>query len=426
MQEKKYEQMLEFVHSLPWMGKKLGLRQISDLLRRMGNPQDKLKYIHVAGTNGKGSTSEMLARVLEAAGYKTGLFVSPYIQRFNERIQVNHRPIADDVLADLIEQTKIYAEQMEVMPSEFELVTAVGFQYFLDMNCDIVVLEVGMGGRLDATNIVKTPEAAVITTIGLDHTQYLGGTIREIALEKAGIIKRDGDVVVYGQDGDAIDVFKEVCEERSANLNISDFSEIVRQGESDDYQYFSYKGSDVLALPLLGEHQLKNAATALETVFLINRKGFEISDFAIKTGLCSVAWPGRFEFLSKDPPVVVDGGHNPEGARAAVDAFKYHFPGKKAIILIGLTAEKDVDGLCRIIDEIASSYIVIQAENNPRSMKKDVLADLLGGYKKVVFAADTVAGGIEMALGIRSDDEIVFSIGSLYTVAEVRKYFKKS
>ncbi len=419
-----YDETIAFIHSIPWMGKKLGIEQIRELLGILGNPEDQLKFIHVAGTNGKGSTSEMIARILEAAGYKTGFFVSPYIHRFNERIQVNHRPIGDDELVALIETVKAAAETMEVMPSEFEVVAAAAFQYYLDQKCDYVVLEVGMGGRLDATNIIKTPLAAVITTIGLDHTKHLGNTIKEIAFEKAGIIKPGGDVVVYGQGGKSAEVFQEVSSERGATLTFSDFSKIEKRGEDQDYQYFSYKGSETYALPLIGEHQLRNAATVLETVKLLERKGVAIGDNAIAEGLKNASWPGRFELLSKDPVFILDGGHNPEGARAAVDALKSRYPGKKAVVIIAMTAGKDIGTVCDIINEVAVEYIVIQADT-ARAMAKEELAAHLGRYQKPVEVAKTIPDGIERALKDRKENEIVFAVGSLYAVADIRGYFGK-
>lgn len=419
-----YEEALSFIHSIPWMGKKLGIEQVGELLRLMDNPQDKLKFIHVAGTNGKGSTSEMLARILEAAGYTTGFFVSPYIHRFNERIQVNHSPIANEELVRLTETTKAFAEQMEIMPSEFEVVTAMAFQYFLEKKCDYVVLEVGMGGRLDATNIIKTPLAAVITTIGFDHTKFLGDTLRKIAFEKAGIIKEGGDVVAYGQGGDAIEVFREVCKERNARLFLSDFSKIRKEGEDADFQYFSYKDSPVYALPLIGEHQLRNAATVLETIALLQKKGVKIDGSAIEEGLKNAAWPGRFELLSREPLFIVDGGHNPEGARAAIDAMKARYPGRRAVVMIGVTAGKDVAEIGDIIDEIADRYIVVEADN-PRAMPKGELKEALEKYNRPITVAESIKDGVKKTLALQTEDKIAFAVGSLYTVAEVRAYFGK-
>ncbi|MCL2539339.1 MAG: Mur ligase family protein, partial [Oscillospiraceae bacterium] len=292
-----YDEAIEYVHSIPWMGKGLGLKRIGALLLAVGNPENELKFIHVAGTNGKGSICEMTARILESAGYKTGFFVSPYIHRFNERMQINHRPISDDELAELVGLLKPVAEKMEDPPSEFEVITAAAFLYFKKNKCDYVVLEVGMGGRLDATNVIATPLAAVIATIGLDHTKHLGNTVGEIAYEKAGIIKPAGDVVVYGQGGEAAQVFRRVSDERGASLRFSDFTLIEALGEDDEFQYFKYKSGGSYSLSLHGEHQLKNAATVLELVALLREKGVALSEKAVADGLAGARWPGRFETL---------------------------------------------------------------------------------------------------------------------------------
>ena len=420
-----YDKTIDFLHSTPWMGKKLGLSQIRELLSMMDDPQDKLKFIHVAGTNGKGSTCEMLASILEAAGYKTGFFISPYINRFNERIQVNHKPIGDDELVEIIGQIKIFMDRMEVPPSEFEVITAAAFKYFCEQNCDYVVLEVGMGGRLDATNIIKTPLAAVIATISLDHTKHLGNTIREIAFEKAGIIKPGGDVIAYGQGGEAAKVFKEICAGKDASLVFSDFSEIKPMGEDAEFQYFSYRGSCRYALSLYGEHQLKNAATVLETVALLNRKGVAIGEEAVGEGLKRASWPGRFELLSRDPLFIADGGHNPEGAGAAVEAFKRRYPDKSAIILIGMSEGKDVSKILSTIDEIAAGYVVIRSDNNARAIDIKTLLSHVTGLGKPAEAADSIRDGITRALSLKKPNDAVFAIGSLYTLGPIREYFGK-
>jgi len=417
-----YEEAIAYVHSIPWMGKKLGLDRVRELLSAIGNPESSLKFIHVAGTNGKGSICEITARILESEGYKTGFFISPYIHRFNERIQINHKPIADSELAELIGMMKPVAKSMIEPPSEFELITAAAFWYFREKNCDYVVLEVGMGGRLDATNVIPTPLAAVISTIGLDHTKHLGDTIREIAFEKAGIIKHGGDVVVYGQGGEAAEVFHEVALERGASLRFSDFSEIEALGEDEDFQYFRYKESGRYALSLHGEHQLKNAATVLELIGLLTEKNVTIGEKAISRGLESARWPGRFETLSKDPLFIADGGHNPEGALAAVAAFKRRYPGTGAVILLGMTAGKDIDEVIRIVDEIALRYVVIEADKS-RAMPKEALCEEVKKLGKQVETAERVSIGIERALALKGPGEAVLAIGSLYTIAEIREYF---
>lgn len=417
-----YQETIEFIHGIPWMGKKLGLEQIGELLSLMDNPQDNLKFIHVAGTNGKGSICEMTASILQSAGYKVGLNISPYINRFNERIQINHRPIGDDELTDVIGYIKNLIPCMQNPPSEFEVITAAAFKYFSDKKCDYVVLEVGMGGRLDATNIIKTPLAAVIATISLDHTKHLGNTIREIAYEKAGIIKPGGLVAAYGQAGDAAEVFEQVCRQRGASLVFSNFSKIKALGEDEEYQYFSYKNSGRYALPLYGEHQLKNAATVLEAIDLLRQKGVGISEKAVEQGFKASRWPGRFEILSRDPLFIADGGHNPEGAAAAVETMKKKYPGKQAIILTGMTEGKAVGENLEIIDEIAAGYVIIQSDSK-RAVDKQILYELAAGFGKPAETADSITEGIERALELKKPEQAVLAIGSLYYLGDVREYF---
>ncbi|MCL1830702.1 MAG: Mur ligase family protein, partial [Oscillospiraceae bacterium] len=235
-----YQQAVEFIHSIPWGDKKLGLDRIAKLLEVMGNPQKTLKFIHVAGTNGKGSICEMTTSILESAGYKVGVFVSPFIHRFNERMQINHQPISDTELAEIVTEVKQIAEQLEDIPSVFEMITATAFQYYYNNKCDYVVLEVGMGGLYDATNVIDTPLVAVIATIGFDHMAHLGNTIPAIAFQKAGIIKPHGCVVAYDQSEEALSVFREQASIKEARLMIADFSKIVKLGEDNRFQYFTY------------------------------------------------------------------------------------------------------------------------------------------------------------------------------------------
>ena len=419
-----YLEAIEFIHSIPWANKKLGLDRIRKLLAAMGDPQKHLKFVHVAGTNGKGSICEMTTRVLEEAGYTVGVFVSPYIHRFNERMQVNHQPIADSELAEIVTKVKDIALSFEDVPSVFEMITATAFQYYYLHNCDYVVLEVGMGGKLDATNVIDTPLVAVIATIGLDHTTHLGNTIPEIAYQKAGIIKEDGDVVIYDQGLEAVSVFRQEAAKKNAKLTIADFSKIEKLDEDELYQYFRYRDSKVFALPFMGAHQLKNASTVLEIVKILNEKGLNISSEIVDRAFRKARWPGRLETMQNDPLFIVDGGHNPEGARAAIDAIKDRYGTKKAVVMMGVTKGKDITNVTTIVNEVASSFVAIQAETT-RAMAVEDLVESLAVFGKPVAEAATITEGIEIALSLVKPDEMVLAIGSLYTVGEVRRYFGK-
>ena len=308
-----YKEALAYIHAVENLGSKPGLSRIRELMEKLGDPQKDLRFIHIAGTNGKGSCAAMTASVLKAAGYKTGLYTSPYLYRFNERMQINGRQIDDDVLAEIVSRVKPAAEAMADRPTEFELMTAVALLWYAQEKCDVVVLEVGLGGRFDATNIIGPPEAAVIMNIGLDHTAVLGDTVEQIAFEKAGIIKPGTDVVLFQQGEAVTEVVRRRCAEEGARLHIADFSQIVSEFDSLYGQSFTYRGQPY-ALPLLGAHQLKNAAVVLELVQVLREKGWTLEQSDVEHGLYAVSWPGRFELLSDEPLFVVDGGHNPQCA----------------------------------------------------------------------------------------------------------------
>ena len=326
-----YNEALQYIHSICWKGSKLGLDRTRELLGKLGNPEKQLKFIHIAGTNGKGSCAAMLSSILEEAGYHTGLYTSPFINRFNERMQIDHQCIPDDELAELTEYIRPFADGMEDSPTEFELITALAMVYFARHKCDIVVLEVGMGGELDSTNIIDVPEAAVIMAMGLDHVKELGPTMADIARAKAGIIKEGGDVVIYGGNPEADPVFEEVCAQRSAKLHKADFSAIVPGPFGLDGQSFSYGAWKDLQIPLVGVYQMRNAAVVLETVQVLRGKGWHISDAAVASGLKNTRWPARFEVLRRDPVFIVDGGHNPHGIRATAESLQRLFPGRNLL-----------------------------------------------------------------------------------------------
>ena len=284
-----YEEALDYIHHVTWRGSRLGLERTRELLARIGNPHQKLKFVHVAGTNGKGSTCAMLAKTLSLAGYRTGLYISPFINRFNERMQMDGVSIADEQLADITAFIKPHAEAMADHPTEFELITVIAFEYFLRQKADIVVLEVGMGGALDSTNVIDTPELAVITNIGLDHTRELGPTIRDIATAKAGIIKPGGDVLIYDQNPQADEVFASACLSKSARLHITDHSRISNVSVSLSALSFDCVPYGALQCGLVGTYQAKNAAVAITSVELLQAKGWKITTQNLKDGLSGCA-----------------------------------------------------------------------------------------------------------------------------------------
>ena len=418
-----YNEALTYIHSICWKGSKLGLDRTRELLGKLGNPEKQLKFIHIAGTNGKGSCAAMLSSILEEAGYHTGLYTSPFINRFNERMQIDHQCIPDDELAELTEYIRPFADGMEDSPTEFELITALAMVYFARHKCDIVVLEVGMGGELDSTNIIDVPEAAVIMAMGLDHVKELGPTMADIARAKAGIIKEGGDVVIYGGNPEADPVFEEVCAQRSAKLHKADFSAIVPGPFGLDGQSFSYGAWKDLQIPLVGVYQMRNAAVVLETVQVLRGKGWHISDAAVASGLKNTRWPARFEVLRRDPVFIVDGGHNPHGIRATADSLQRLFPGKKFTFVTGVMADKDVESILGLIVPLADQFFTVRPDN-PRAMSAEELADRIRAMGAKATPCESVAAGVARAVEAEGKDGIACALGSLYMSGDVRTCFQ--
>ncbi len=418
------EEAMKFIHEKVWQGSKPGLSRTRELLSRMGNPEKRLRFIHIAGTNGKGSTSAMLASILEAAGLTTGLYTSPYISDFSERMRIDGKPITPDELASITGFCAPFALDMEDRPTEFELVTAIAMEYFARGGCDVVVLETGMGGRLDSTNVIEAPLCSVITNIGLDHTRELGDTVEKIAVEKAGIIKKGCPTVVYELPESVKGVISSRCREMSSPLTAAKFNEIKTISDSRSGQVFSYKEFENLVLRLLGAHQLSNAAVVLETVKVLRSQGIEISGDAIRSGLAATEWPARFEIISEKPFFVVDGGHNPQCAETVRDNLMKYFPDMKRVILFGVLADKDYMGQAELINSAADVFVTISPQN-PRALDAAVLAEKLRRFGKPVIACDSTESGIEEALKLAGKDGVVCSVGSLYSAGRVRSYFGK-
>ena len=411
-----YEQALRYIHSVSWKGSVLGLSRTRELLGRMGNPQHSLRFVHVAGTNGKGSFSAMLQSVLSAAGYRTGLYTSPFIARFNERMQIDGAPIGDETLACIAGFVRPLADSMADAPTEFELITCIAMEYFRRNACEFVVLETGMGGALDATNVIDAPALAVIMAMGLDHMDYLGTTVAQIAEQKAGIVKENGCVLNYGNDPAANAVFERVCRQRHARLFYADFSAMQRIGVDLDGQAFSYWG-EPYRIPLIGAYQIKNAAMVLRAVEILRMQGVSIAQSAVKRGLENARWPARFEVLCKDPVVIVDGGHNPQGVAATAESLNMLFPREKIVFLIGMMADKDVVRTVQILLPLAKAFIAVRPDN-PRAMLEDVLAGAISELGGCVQACPSVEMGVRRALAGRS---IVCAVGSLYMADEVKR-----
>ena len=408
-----------FIQKTCWMGAKLDLSRITELCALLGNPQKRLSFVHIAGTNGKGSTAAMLSNVLIAAGYRTGLFTSPPLFSFGERMQINGTHASDEEVMMLAWEVKQAAEKMQDHPTEFEIITAMSFVYFYRQHCDIVVLEVGMGGRLDATNVIDKPLVAVITSIGLDHMEFLGNTKEKIAAEKAGIIKHGTVVVSHPQETAVAEVIKAKCEDESARLKFVNENEIFSVKIDLDGQEFMYK-SESFKSSLLGEHQLLNAACAIEVVNALRELGIAISDAALQNGLCGVKWPARFEILRKSPPFVLDVAHNPAGVETAIKTLKSVFPDKTLIFLLGVLKDKDYVKMTELLIPHAANIITVPTDGS-RSLSAEELAKTASRFGFEAIPCENVQKGVDTATLLSQSGGVVCALGSLSTVHIVKK-----
>ncbi len=449
---------VSYINEPRWRTSRLGLARMAELLDGLGRPQDRLSFVHVAGTNGKGSTCAYLASILRVAGYKTGLFTSPFIETFEERIRVDGAMISPEELRRATLAVREVAEAMEDHPTEFELMCAVAMEHFARTECDIVVLEVGLGGRFDATNVIDSPEVSVIARIGVDHEAVLGSSIDQIAFEKAGIIKA-APVVSWPQEPAARDTIERVCAERGVSVRYPDFSALAL-GEVDLGSYahackqaalparrFSYKGLDDLSTQLIACYQPRNAALAIETAWVLRDAGWAISDQAIRQGVAQALWPGRFEVADVAPLFIVDGGHNPQGACALAETLRDVLPDARPVFLLSVLADKDYPEMIDAIAPLASGFVVV-ASDNPRALcAKDLeravhdslarvgrpvcedCADLNERSADESSAADSgvrlacassPAQGVALAKEMAGVSGVVCACGSLYTIGAIK------
>ena len=417
-----YQETLAYINSTAWFGGALGLDRIRALLSALGDPQKAFRAVHIAGTNGKGSCAAMTASVLKAAGYRTGLFTSPYLHRFNERMQIDGKEIDDAALAAHAIAVRKAADAMAEHPTAFEMMTACAFLWFAVQHCEIAVLETGLGGRFDATNSIENPEACIIMNIGLDHTRILGSTIAEIAAEKAGILKPGCDCVLYQQSREAEAVIEDACRRLGATLHRADFSEIQPEFDSLDGQVFLYRGVPY-ALPLVGAYQRKNAATVIEAIGVLRERGWKISREALEHGLYAVSWPARFEVLSDDPYFILDGGHNPQCAEELAENLLHYFPDQKRILLAGVIKDKDYPSIFSLLRKAADEICCVTPDS-PRALPAEDLAAFLRSSGWKASAYPSVAEGISAAVDrAKETNGMVCAAGSLYLAGPIRELF---
>lgn len=413
---------------------RLGLSRMQVLLEKLENPQDRLNFIHVAGTNGKGSVCRMTAEILTRAGYQTGMFTSPVISDYREQFQVNGELISKTDFSRLAQSVKQACEQMDDPPSEFEKAVALAFLYFRECHCDLVVLEVGMGGTDDATNVIGTPQIAAIVNIDFDHMGFLGNTLAQIAEKKAGIIKEAGTVVTAEQKDEVMAVLEETCAAKHAVLIKTAASDLKVKEKNLDGQCFDYvkttdrgiKGLQNVKLSLLGDHQCENAAVVLSIMDRLREKGYDISERAIREGMGNVHWPGRFEVVSKDPLVIIDGAHNPDGIRALSHNLQEYCPDEKFIFITGILKDKDYQEMLKEMLPFADSFVTIAADN-PRAMSARECAEAIRacGFDGEVLVPTDTGQAVSVALQRAQEKNIgVCAFGSLYSVGSLSAFIQ--
>ncbi len=417
-----YEEALKYVHSLNRFGIKPGLERIAALCAAVGNPQDNLKIIHVAGTNGKGSTSTMVAGALLASGKSVGLFTSPFVTDFLERICVNGEPVEKELFAAAVTELEPVAAELakkDMQPTEFELITAAAFMVFRKAGCEYCVLEVGLGGRLDSTNIIRTPLVSVIASVSLDHMAVLGDTVEEIAHEKCGIIKQGGKTVCYPlQKESVVEIIKNTCTVNQNMLTVPDTGKIQNitnsiTGVSFEYKNIAYK------LSMSGEYQVYNAVTAIEACRLLG-----LDESAIKRGVEEAKVAARMEVISNEPLVLLDGGHNEDGGRVIAKSLESLLRDKKIIAVMGMMADKNVDAYLSFVAPLCSCVVAASVADNPRTMSAEDLKTQAGKYCSKTYAFEKAEDAVDFAAEKLQEYDALLVCGSLYLAGEVRSRLK--
>ena len=419
-----YDEALAFIHRVNPMFCNPGLSRVRTLCRALGNPQDELKFIHVAGTNGKGSTSAMLDSVLRSAGYKVGLYTSPFIMRFNERIRVDGKEIPDEDLARMTEIILPIAEGMEDKPTEFELITAIAFAYFKERGCDIVVLECGLGGRFDATNVIRTSTLSLITGISKDHVAILGDSIEKIAWEKAGIIKPGVPVIFGGEDEVAREVIAKEVREMCSPFSVVDHKKIKIKSADLSGSTFDFDSYESIKIKLLGLYQPRNAAMVLSAIDKLKEAGLHISDEAVREGLAKAKWAARFEIIGENPTIIFDGSHNAEGIRAAKESIVQYFGDEKVITVSGVLHDKEYDKIAEDIAEVSREVFTITPEN-PRALDAQKYAEVIKEKGVNTTPTSSIQEALKSAINEANKmGSAIVILGSLYTYGDVIKEIK--
>ncbi len=426
-----YKETMEYLEEMNYLGSVPGLESITELCRRLDNPQDKLKFVHIAGTNGKGSVLAYISTVLKTAGYRVGRYLSPTISSYRERIQVNNVSILARELAEVMSRVREQADVMEkdglAHPTVFEMETAAGFLYFLEKGCEIVVLECGLGGLLDATNLIQGTLAAVITSVSMDHRNVLGNSLKEIALQKAGIIKPGAVVVSAPQEPEVSEILEQKTKGR---LRVADKAHLARVKYGLEKQRFDYTSSagrfyKGLEISIAGIVQPENAALAVEALEALAEKGFPVEEKQLRSGLIRTRWPGRFEVVSKRPCFVVDGAHNEDGARRLAEGIRFYFTNKKILYIMGVLKDKEYEKIVAETYAYAEQIIVVTPPENPRALPAHELAATVVQYHPHVTEAASMEEAVEMAGLLTEKDWVILAFGSLSYLGALRKIIKE-
>lgn len=418
-----YEEARVYLDEVSKYGSVLGLDNMRELLGRLGNPQDDLKFIHISGTNGKGSALSYMSTILSGAGFRTGRYISPTLYAYRERIQVDGVMIDRESLAALVTVVKEAVDAMEAEskgnPTVFEVETALSFLYFKEQKCDIVVLETGLGGTLDATNVVKTTVMEMISSIGMDHMEFLGGTLQEIAENKAGIIKPHTWVVSAEQDQKAAEVIKRVCREKDCKLSVVDPDAFQDVHYGYEKQTFTYKNWKDVEITLAGTYQVTNAALALEAVEALRKLGYSLTEEQVRKGMKAAFWRGRFSVIHKNPVVVIDGAHNPAAAKVLKDSLETYFQGKNLHFIMGVFADKDYQSVIEMTAPLAKHIITIETPGNPRALSAVKLKEAVEKVNPSVEAAGSIREAVEKSMKNAQKDDVIAAFGSLSFLGEL-------
>ncbi|WP_229717212.1 bifunctional folylpolyglutamate synthase/dihydrofolate synthase, partial [Paenibacillus aceti] len=421
----RYDEALNYISQLSTNISQHRREYMETILGKLRNPHNNLKFIHIAGTNGKGSTANYISNILSSSNYRVGLFTSPHIERWNERIKINNVEIADQDFSEIAGLTKYAVEQMVLegleAPTIAQFLTTMALQYFNKMQCDVVVLETGCGGKMDPTNVISSPEVAVITKISLDHTNYFGNSIIDIAKEKAGIIKENTDTVLYPQSEEVTKILLDCCVSKNAKLQQPDFNKLIVMEQNIDRQIFSYKGYKGVEVTLLGKHQIENAIVALEAAEVLIKKGYKITENTIANGLKNTKWPGRVELLCKNPVFILDGAHNLDGIEALASLLKEYFPNKKIIFIYGGLRGKDNEKMIQVLAPLAERFFLIPYNYHRAVPPKEIaekISSFMDNYKVCMSIEEAIKQSISTSV-----DGIVCVAGSMYYFKEFKDYF---